>query len=93
MQELLSKVGLYCSKGHQIQIMRSAAGYYIGTSDPEDQCPYCRISGYGSTPDDARMNIERECMENQFCNGNSISGCRISLAECKKHGVYPKEDA
>ena len=85
MNNLLQQVGKYCPKGHQIQVLRSAAGYYIGTVDEEG--PYCRISGYGSSADDPAMNEERICAENQYCNGGSISGCRVSATECIKHGV------
>ena len=47
----------YC-KGCQMyderKVMRSAAGYYIGTSDREDGSPFCRITGYFPTQESAR---------------------------------------
>ena len=85
MKNLLEQVGYYCQKGHKISVLRSAAGYYIGTVDEDG--PYCRLSGYGKSPDDPALNIERECIENQWCNGGSLIGCRVSASECRKHGV------
>lgn len=85
MQNLLEQVGYYCQKGYRISVLRSAAGYYIGTADEDG--PYCRLSGYAKSPDDPALNMERECIENQWCNGGSLSGCRVSASECRKHGV------
>lgn len=84
MRDLLEKIGCYCQKGHRISMLQSSAGYYIGTL--EDDEPYCRLSGYGHSPDDPVLNEERECIENQWCNGNSLSGCRINVTESRKHG-------
>lgn len=86
MNNLLDKVGQYCQKGHKIEVLRSAAGYYIGTLD--DGCPNCRLSNYGATPDDPRMNDERECEENQWCNGNSLSGCKVSISASLREGSF-----
>ena len=85
MQNLLKQVGYYCQRGLKISVLSSAAGYYIGTADEDG--PYCRLSNYGESIDDPRLNTERECSENQWCNGGSLSGCKISYSECKKHGV------
>ena len=79
MQNLLEQVGYYCQKGHMISVLRSAAGYYIGTADEDG--PYCRLSGYGKSPNDPVLNVERECIENQWCNGGSLSGCKVSASE------------
>lgn len=77
MDNMLSKVGQYCQKDYEVQILNSAAGYYVGTVD-EDGLPNCRLSHYyGKTPDDEVMNIQRECEENQFCNGYQIEGCKF----------------
>lgn len=73
MLHLLQCIGKTCQKGHEIQLLKSNSGYYIGTTAEGE--PYCRLSAYGSTPDDPIMDTERECVENQFCNGNSIGGC------------------
>lgn len=88
MRDLLNKVGYYCQKGYQISVLKSAAGYYVGTAD--ESGPNCRLSNYGSSPNDPILNIERECSENHWCNGGSISGCKISVAESKKHGILVK---
>lgn len=43
-----------CVKGYDLKVLRSAAGYYIGTEAPLDErfpeslAPYCRFSGYMS---------------------------------------------
>lgn len=88
MQNLLNQVGCYCQKGYRISVLQSAAGYYIGTADEDG--PNCRLSGYGKSPDDPVLNEERECIENQWCNGSSLSGCKVSVSECKKHGIAVK---
>lgn len=85
MQNLLEQVGYYCQKGHKISVLRSAAGYYVGTADEDG--PYCRLSGYGKSSADPALNTERECIENQWCNGGSLSGCKVSASECRKHRV------
>lgn len=68
-----------CVRGHLVQALNSAAGWYVGTID-EDGFPYCRISqGYYKTCKDAEDAIkngtytQRTCIENQFCN--SGMGC------------------
>lgn len=88
MQNLLNQIGYYCQKGYKISVLQSAAGYYIGTADEDG--PNCRLSNYGKSPDDPALNEERECMENQWCNGNSLSGCKVSVSECRKHGIAVK---
>ena len=61
-----------CTKGHEIKVMRSYAGYYLGTSAPEDGCPYCRVSSnYAKTEELARTTLTPDrqwCSENAFCN-------------------------
>ena len=68
-------VGIKCRRGYEIQILRSGAGYYLGTVD-EDGCPNCRISNcYAKTYELAEKNLmgDRVCEENLFCNG--YKGC------------------
>ena len=72
-----------CVRGHLVQALNSAAGWYVGTID-EDGFPYCRISqNYYKTCKDAEdvikngTYIQRTCMENQFCNGGM--GCFNSV--------------
>lgn len=62
-----------CKKGYEVDVCKSAAGYYIGTVD-EFGCPNCRISGYAKTAEDASiLPMDRECIEREFCNGGT--GC------------------
>ena len=65
-----------CKKGYDVKPLKSAAGYYIGTLDPEG-FPNCRISsGYAESEEEAVMlSLDRQigCMENEFCNGGR--GC------------------
>lgn len=90
-----------CIKGHEIEILKSAAGYYVGTRD-ENGLPYCRISdyriepGYKSDYDFARMFY---AIENQFCNGKchcitgkfSVVWYEIVIVfNQKKPGDYPR---
>lgn len=67
-----------CIKGYDIKIMKSNAGYYIGTRDGEG-FPNCRISDYRETPGTiSDYNLARMvyAMENQYCNGcrNCVTG-------------------
>lgn len=72
---------MYCKKGHEIQVLNSAAGYYIGTVDKEDGSSYCRLTGYYKSWGLAEAQLRdrgviantRNCVENEFCNGGS--GC------------------
>ena len=62
-----------CCKEKDLQVLMSAAGYYIGTMD-ETYGPYCRISEYYPTRDKAEKAMrngfkERVCMENIDCSG------------------------
>ena len=60
-----------CKKGYDVKPLKSAAGYYIGTLDPEG-FPNCRISsGYAESEEEAVMlPLDRQigCIENEFCN-------------------------
>ena len=79
MVSLIDNIGKKCQRGNDIQVLKSNAGYYVGTLDKEDGTPYCRLSQYyGKTKDDPIMDIERECDENQYCNGGQINGCKVS---------------
>lgn len=60
-----------CIKGKEIQVLRSAAGYYIGCYDEDGPC--CRISGYYSDKERAETALEkklffRDAEEISFCN-------------------------
>ena len=60
-----------CVKGYEVEPLRSAAGYYMGTLD-EDGCPNCRLSStYAKTAEQAKsLPLDRQnAMENAFCNG------------------------
>lgn len=61
-----------CIKGFEVQALKSAAGYYIGTVD-SDGFPNCRItSDYAKTEEEAKylLPLDRQtgCIENEFCN-------------------------
>ena len=75
-----------CIKGYEIKVMKSAAGYYIGTSD-EDGFPMCRISSYYQTKELAQKDLDncmfhREAEEIYFCNRGM---------GCIPHDEEPKE--
>lgn len=77
----MSVVGMKCKEGYEVQALRSAAGYYLGTLD-EDQCPNCRISNrYTRTAKEAENLIadRMHAGENVFCNGNG------NCFDCVKH--------
>lgn len=64
-----------CVKGFEVMVLQSAAGYYIGTIDEYE--PNCRLSVQyykekqkAQEALDNRTFIERDCMENNFCNGS-----------------------
>ena len=65
-----------CIKGFEVQALKSAAGYYMGTVD-SDGFPNCRISrDYAATKEAAQLlPLDRQtgCIENEFCN--SGKGC------------------
>lgn len=66
-----------CKKGYEVKPLKSAAGWYVGTLDPEG-FPNCRITTkYAKSEEDARnlLFLDRQigCVENEFCNGGS--GC------------------
>ena len=64
-----------CKKGYRVQILKSAAGYYLGTAD-DIGLPVCRVSGYTDTYEKAKdLTPDRICEENLFCN--NYEGCRI----------------
>ena len=72
---------LICHKGFEIQVLRSGAGYYIGTVDSEDGSPYCRLSvNYYPTAAAAQKDLDSLSFEDRgyadeirFCNEGS--GC------------------
>lgn len=65
-----------CKKGYEVKPLKSAAGWYVGTLDPEG-FPNCRISTeYAKSEEFAKILIlDRQigCIENEFCNGGE--GC------------------
>lgn len=65
-----------CKKGLEVSVLKCFSGYYIGTFDEEG--PYCRLSeGYYPSQERAekaledRSFAERDCIENNHCNGFS----------------------
>ena len=56
-----------CEHGLELRVYKSNAGWYIGTWD--EQGPYCRISGYYASEDDAVIALRnfsftpRNCIE------------------------------
>lgn len=71
----MSYVGRKCTRGYEIRVMKSAAGYYLGTVD-ECGFPNCRVSSsYAKTEEMAEKQLipDRVCEENMFCNG--FCGC------------------
>ena len=67
---------LKCKKGFKVEILKSGAGYYLGTLD-NDGFPQCRLSTrYAATEKDAQdLSLDRQfgCIENEYCN--SGTGC------------------
>jgi len=60
-----------CKKGYEVQPLKSAMGYYMGTVD-EDNCPNCRLTtNYAKTEEEAKkLVLDRQgAEENRFCNG------------------------
>ena len=75
-------VGKKCVRGYEVQILKSGAGFYIGTLD-EDGFPMCRMSNeYAKTHKQAIETLwaDRTCMENMFCNGGM--GCMPDGTGC-----------
>ena len=55
-----SKVDCFCGARLELQVLRSAAGYYIGFYCPK--CgPYSRESGYYRTQEDAEKALKNGC--------------------------------
>ena len=66
-----------CIKGYEIRVLKSAAGFYIGTTE-EEGFPMCRISSYYPTKDAAQTALDNKTFyrfaeEISFCNGGC--GC------------------
>lgn len=65
-----------CINNRDVQVLKSQAGYYIGTTD-ECGSPYCRISSYYSNHEDALMALNtksflvRDSVEINFCNNGN----------------------
>ena len=64
-----------CIKGYEIEPMKSAAGWYMGTRT-EDGCPNCRVtSKYYRTADEAIDNMKKDyryAEENNFCSRGRV---------------------
>ena len=61
-----------CIRGHIIEILKSDCGYYVGTLDPKNGIPYCRISDYEKEQQlIEHFNVYRmaNASENIHCNG------------------------
>lgn len=70
-------MGVICRKGKEIKILKSYAGYYLGT-ELEDGCPYCRCSTqYAPTKEEAEnLVVDRfYAVENMDCHGGK--GCIV----------------
>lgn len=64
-----------CNQGRELEVLRSPAGFYIGTFE---EGPYCRCSCYYKTREQAQKALEtmsffRDCEENYFCSAGM--GC------------------
>ena len=63
-----------CRKGHDVEVLHSGAGYYMGTK--EDGEPFCRITRHyaGTAEEAALLPLNRQFSpENAACNSNG--GC------------------
>ena len=88
-----------CNKGLEVQVLKSAAGYYIGTmiEDKEMKCevPNCQISvNYFRTEEKAKEAMaagfqQRTCMENQYCAG--ARGCGIVIPKQSIGGIMVRK--
>ena len=65
-----------CVRGHEVKVLKSSAGYYIGTTDCGQ--PYCRLSvEYYKTEKEAQFELDNrifcervDAMEIEFCKGD-----------------------
>lgn len=72
-------VGLECIRGHKIEVLKSGAGYYIGTRD-NDGFPNCRISMfYAPTEIDALRLVEDRSYASEVKYCNHCMGCFKSV--------------
>ena len=70
-------IGKRCVKGYSIEVIKSPAGYYLGTKDQKG-FPNCRISGYCQSEELVIYliaNRQTGCIENEYCNQGK--GCFI----------------
>lgn len=60
-----------CRRGYEIKVLKSAAGYYLGTVT-EDGLPFCRCSTeYAATKEEAEKTLFVDrfyAIENRMCN-------------------------
>ncbi|MBO7713749.1 MAG: hypothetical protein J6S85_09285 [Methanobrevibacter sp.] len=77
-----------CVKGYEIRALKSAAGWYMGTTDDEG-FPNCRISSqYAKTKEEAeKLLLDRQdASENQFCRfiiGKAKESCVDTSSDIK----------
>ena len=80
-----SVIGSKCVKGEEITMLRSEAGWYLGTYDYSEgyPCPNCRISEYFANDKELEAGVEyRNCPENQFCsNGRVCTGLLLESSD------------
>lgn len=75
-----AKPVLRCRHGKEIDVHKSAAGWYIGVVD--DCGPFCRISGYYRSKEEAQHHLDnrtfyRDAIEIDACN--------------RRHGCIPED--
>lgn len=70
------KEPIICTKGKEVVVLKSYAGYYLGTA-MDDGAPYCRCSTeYRATREEAEKELivdRHDAVENRYCNGGK--GC------------------
>lgn len=72
-----------CAKGYELEVLRSNAGYYIGTVD-EDSCPYCRYSKRYFKTEAAAQRVLRN-IDNLYFEGREDVG---NMFCCHSAGAY-----
>ena len=71
-----------CVNGLDIRVLKSGAGWYIGTLD-EDGCPNCRISvDYYPTKESAQKDLDNRCFAFRLCGENRWCANRNGNLSC-----------
>lgn len=69
---------MFCKKGFKVTVLKSGAGYFLGTVCENNE-PNCRISSkYAKTASEAlALEADRQygCIENEHCNEHQ--GCGL----------------